>query len=119
MDYNCYWDLRNNMPPKFLDNDWKAWKGIKDKHSIIQDPAFKDPYRLDFHFKNQKAIRKSGSNRSITKKPVSTEVMNGYKKPGYRKNGKTNSTGSYGKEKSRYRHCLNKVLSLSAWEKIS
>lgn len=58
MDYNCYWDLRNNMPPKFLDNDWNTWKGIKDKHSIIQDPAFKDPYRLDFHFKNQKAIRK-------------------------------------------------------------
>lgn len=58
MDYNCYWDLRGNADPKFLDYDLKTWKKIKDKHSIIQNPGFKAPYQLDFQFKDQKAIRK-------------------------------------------------------------
>ena len=109
MDYNCYWDLRNNMPPKFLDNDWKTWKGMKDKHSIIQDPAFKDPYRLDFHFKNQKAIRK------IRFKPFDYEKAGVYGSDEWiqkarlpKRTGRRNSTRSYGKGKSRYRHCLNK-----------
>ncbi|RHJ81008.1 right-handed parallel beta-helix repeat-containing protein [Parabacteroides sp. AM08-6] len=60
MDNNCYWDLRKDSVPHFLTYSFKDWKKLKDKHSIVQDPGFKDPYRLDFRFKKQNVIRKIG-----------------------------------------------------------
>ena len=58
MNNNCYWDLRADSIPRFLNHSFKSWKKIKDKNSVLEDPYFKDPYNLDFSFKSKKTIRK-------------------------------------------------------------
>jgi len=59
MDHNCYWDMQGQMP-SFLKYPFKEWKAIRDKHSIIADPMFKDPVHANFTFKSLKNVRKIG-----------------------------------------------------------
>lgn len=59
MDRNCYWSLPKE-DPSFLGTPFKVWKKNKDKHSVVADPLFKDPYALDFEFKSNQTIRKIG-----------------------------------------------------------
>jgi parallel beta-helix repeat protein len=59
-DYNCYWDTRTK-DIRFSRLSFKEWqKSGNDHHSVIADPGFVDPARLDFHFKNTSLIRKIG-----------------------------------------------------------
>ncbi len=59
MDRNCYWSLpKENL--SFLGTPFKVWKKNKDKHSVVADPLFKNPYALDFEFKSNQTIRKIG-----------------------------------------------------------
>lgn len=57
-DYNAYWDTRTQNI-MVADRSFKAWqKSGKDQHSIIANPQFADPFRLDFRIKNKCLISK-------------------------------------------------------------
>lgn len=59
-DRNCYIDLRG-QEILFGAKTFSQWKKEgKDLHSVIADPGFKDAPGYDFHFKNNKIIRKIG-----------------------------------------------------------
>ena len=58
MNNNCYWDLRADSIPHFLSHSFKEWKKLKDRNSVVANPYFKDPYNLDFDFKNKRTIKK-------------------------------------------------------------
>lgn len=58
MNNNCYWDLRADSIPRFLNQSFKEWEKTKDSNSVVANPYFKDPYNLDFHFKSKKTIQR-------------------------------------------------------------
>jgi hypothetical protein len=60
LDKNCFWDLRTSEPD-FLGMSFSEWQKLgKDQHSILADPAFVDPARYDFRFKNTRVLSKIG-----------------------------------------------------------
>jgi hypothetical protein len=59
MDYNCYWHTQDPNPA-FQDLDFKKWKKLKEKHSVLQDPLFVDAERHDFTLRSMKVARKIG-----------------------------------------------------------
>ncbi|MCD0490344.1 right-handed parallel beta-helix repeat-containing protein [Pedobacter sp. MC2016-14] len=57
-DYNAYWDTRTK-DIKVGTQTFKEWqKSGKDVHSVISDPKFADPARLDFSIKNRSLLSK-------------------------------------------------------------
>lgn len=58
MDYNLYWHL--NGKPSFGGKEWKEWRKIKDAHSVVANPCFKDARNDDFRFSSLKAVRRIG-----------------------------------------------------------
>ena len=60
MDKNCYWNAAGK-PVDFVGLDLNGWreKG-RDKNSIIADPLFVDPAKLDFHLKPDSPALKLG-----------------------------------------------------------
>ena len=57
MDSNCYWNTTGKV--KILDKDLAEWQKLnRDKHSIIADPGFENPKKLDFNLKpNSPALK--------------------------------------------------------------
>ena len=59
MDSNCYWNTTGKV--KILDKDLAEWQKLnRDKHSIIADPGFKNPKKLDFNLKPNSPALKIG-----------------------------------------------------------
>lgn len=58
IDANLYWHLEGE--PKFGKHTFKAWKKLKEPHSVCTDPLFKDPLADDYSFTSLKAVRKIG-----------------------------------------------------------
>lgn len=56
MDYNLYWHL--NGKPQFGKHSFQEWKKLKEKHSVIMSPGFKDAQNDDYSFASLKAARK-------------------------------------------------------------
>lgn len=60
MDYNDYWDLRADTALRFDGLSFREWRRIKDAHSIVADPMFRDPLAGDFTFRSLKTVRRIG-----------------------------------------------------------
>ena len=59
MDSNCYWNTTGKV--KILDKDLAEWQKLnRDKHSIIADPGFENPKKLDFNLKPNSPALKIG-----------------------------------------------------------
>lgn len=59
MHDNCYWNMSSG-PYKFVDMDMKQWQSLHDQGSIIANPMFIDPMKMDFRFRNLKTARRIG-----------------------------------------------------------
>lgn len=60
MDNNDYWDLRADTALRFCGLPFREWRRIKDTHSIVADPMFRDPAAGDFTFRSLKTARRIG-----------------------------------------------------------
>ncbi|MDE6499335.1 MAG: right-handed parallel beta-helix repeat-containing protein, partial [Rikenella sp.] len=60
MDRNDYWDLRADTMLRFDGLSFREWRRIKDSHSIVADPMFRDPEAGDFGFRSLKTARRIG-----------------------------------------------------------
>lgn len=58
MDNNAYWAYKGDL--SFNKMNFKEWQKLKDKHSVVRDPKFADPYADDFHFRSKAVARKIG-----------------------------------------------------------
>lgn len=56
MDYNLYWHL--NGKPQFGSHSFDEWKKLRERHSVMMAPGFKDIANDDFSFISLKAVRK-------------------------------------------------------------
>lgn len=56
MDYNLYWHLDGK--PQFGKHSFEEWKKLKEKHSVMMSPGFKDALNDDYSFATLKAARK-------------------------------------------------------------
>lgn len=56
MDYNLYWHLDGE--PQFGKHSFEEWKKLKEKHSVMMSPGFKDALNDDYNFASLKAARK-------------------------------------------------------------
>lgn len=56
MDYNLYWHLDGE--PQFGKHSFEEWKKLKEKHSVMMSPGFKDALNDDYSFASLKAARK-------------------------------------------------------------
>lgn len=59
MDRNCYWDLRSDTV-RIGGRSFAEWQQVKDRHSVVADPGFRDPTALDFTFRTRRTIKKIG-----------------------------------------------------------
>jgi hypothetical protein len=61
MDNNCYWNTAGK-PVTFVNLSLDEWRQQQahDQHSLIADPLFVDPQRLDFHLKPDSPALKLG-----------------------------------------------------------
>lgn len=60
MDHNDYWDLRADTMLRFDGLSFREWRRIKDAHSIVADPMFRNPQAGDFTFRSLKTARRIG-----------------------------------------------------------
>ncbi len=58
MDYNLYWHLSGT--PSFAGHTWNDWRKMKEPHSLLANPEFKDARNGDFRFVSLKAAKKIG-----------------------------------------------------------
>jgi len=59
MDNNCYWKVGGTVD--FIGKSLEEWqKLVRDEHSIIADPGFKNPARYDFRLKEDSPALKVG-----------------------------------------------------------
>lgn len=59
MDYNLYWRT-DCAAPTIKGHTFKEWKKLKEPHSIVADPLFKDAQKDDYTFTSLKNVRKIG-----------------------------------------------------------
>jgi hypothetical protein len=60
VDYNCYWNT-HTQTPDFLGLTFDEWKKRnRDAHSLIENPLFVNPEKLDFNFVNLSVAEKIG-----------------------------------------------------------
>lgn len=91
MDYNLYWHLDGK--PQFGKHSFEDWKKLKEKHSVMMSPCFKDVLNDDYNFASLKAVRKIhfkpfdlsevgvyGSAEWKEKAKMSTELLEQFKK---------------------------------------
>lgn len=70
MDYNLYWHISGT--PSFAGHTWNEWQKIKEPHSLLANPNFRDASNGDFRFMSLKAARKIGF------KPIDTSSVGIY-----------------------------------------
>lgn len=58
MDCNLYWHTSGN--PSFAGHTWQEWRKMKEPHSLMADPHFRDAKNGDFSFASLKSVRKIG-----------------------------------------------------------
>lgn len=59
MDYNLYWRT-DSTPITMMDKSFAEWKKMKEPHSVMLDPLFKDVKNDDYTLVSRKNIRKIG-----------------------------------------------------------
>lgn len=58
MDNNAYWAYDGKL--SFNKKSFEEWRQLKDKHSVVRNPMFVDPYADDFHFRSKAVAKKIG-----------------------------------------------------------
>lgn len=90
IDANLYWHLAGT--PQFGKHSLEEWKKLKEPHSIVANPMFKDARYDNFEFASLKAVRKIGfkpfdyskagvygSNEWIEKAQLAPQVLDAFK----------------------------------------
>lgn len=70
IDYNLYWHISGT--PSFAGHTWNEWQKMKEPHSLLANPNFRDASNGDFRFMSLKAARKIGF------KPIDTSSVGIY-----------------------------------------